>query len=396
MSTAPEKRPDQASTKETARICLAGDVMIGRGIDQVLPHPCDAELREDYVKSAIEYVRLAEAANGPIPRQVAFSYIWGAALDELKRLRPDVRIINLETSITRSNHFAAKGINYRISPVNAGCLAAAAIDCCTLANNHVFDFGPDGLLDTLSALDRLHIKTAGAGRSTTEAGAPAIMDLAGGRVLVWSFASTTSGVPRNWAATPDRAGVNLLPDLSEETVTIISEQIARQRRPRDVIVISLHWGPNWGYDVPERQRWFTHALIDQADVSIVHGHSSHHAKAIETYRSRIVLYGCGDFLNDYEGIEGYESYRNDLALLYVADVNQSSKQVVDLNIVPFQIRRFQLLHPSEQDRHWLQRTLDRESRGFGSIVELSVEGRLQVYQSGARYRDAGWAASRPE
>jgi poly-gamma-glutamate synthesis protein (capsule biosynthesis protein) len=205
-------RSHHASTKQVVRICLAGDVMTGRGIDQALPHPCDAALREDYVQSATEYVRLAEAANGPIPRPVAFTYVWGAALDELDRLRPDVRIVNLETSITRSNRFAAKGINYQMSPENAGCLAAAAINCCTLANNHILDFESDGLLDTWSALDRPHIKSVGAGRNAIEAAAPAIMDVGGGaRVLVWSFASTSSGVPRSWAAARDRAGVNLLP-----------------------------------------------------------------------------------------------------------------------------------------------------------------------------------------
>jgi poly-gamma-glutamate capsule biosynthesis protein CapA/YwtB (metallophosphatase superfamily) len=196
-----------------------------------LPYPCDAELREDYVKLATDYVRLAEAVNGPIPQPVPFSYVWGAALNEFGRMRPDVRIVNLETSITLSDTFAAKGINYRMSPENTACLTTAAIDCCTLANNHVLDFGHEGLLDTLLALDRLHIKTAGAGRKEAEAGAPAIVDVAGGaRVLVWSFASTTSGVPRSRAATQGRAGVNLLPNLSEANVATICEKIARLRR----------------------------------------------------------------------------------------------------------------------------------------------------------------------
>jgi poly-gamma-glutamate synthesis protein (capsule biosynthesis protein) len=181
--------------------------------------------------------------------------------------------------------------------------------------------------------------------------------------------------------------------MSHGTIASIADQIARLRRPCDVMVISLHWEPNWGYDVPEQHRRFAHALIDQADVSIVHGHSSHHAKAIEAYRGRIVLYGCGDFLNDYEGIEGYETYRDDLALLYVADVDVTTRHVVALDLVPFQIRRFQLVHPSQPDRHWLQQTLDRESRGYGSVVELADQGRLRLYPSGASSREAGSTAS---
>ena len=95
------------------RIFLCGDVMTGRGIDQALPHPCSPILHEGYVQSAVDYLRLAERANGPVPRPVDFAYIWGAALDEWRRAHPHVRIVNLETSITRSDAFEPKGINYR-------------------------------------------------------------------------------------------------------------------------------------------------------------------------------------------------------------------------------------------------------------------------------------------
>jgi poly-gamma-glutamate synthesis protein (capsule biosynthesis protein) len=93
--------------------------------------------------------------NGRIPRAVKFSYVWGAALQELTPAQPDVRIINLETSITRRGAFVPKGINYRMSPENAVCLVSADIDCCVLANNHIFDWGLAGLVDTLESLERL-------------------------------------------------------------------------------------------------------------------------------------------------------------------------------------------------------------------------------------------------
>jgi len=84
------------------KIFLCGDVMTGRGIDQALPHPCSPILHESYVESALDYVRLAERANGPVPRPVDFAYVWGQALDEWRRAQPHARIFNLETSITRS------------------------------------------------------------------------------------------------------------------------------------------------------------------------------------------------------------------------------------------------------------------------------------------------------
>jgi poly-gamma-glutamate capsule biosynthesis protein CapA/YwtB (metallophosphatase superfamily) len=363
--------------KPVMRLFLCGDVMIGRGIDQMLGFPCDPALHEPQVRSAMEYVQLAEAVNGPVPRPVDPSYVWGAAVDEWSRARPDGRLINLETSVTRSNDYIPKGINYRVSPENAACLAAAAIDCCVLANNHVLDWGRAGLMETLATLARLRIKTAGAGLNFDEAAAPAVLDLRPkGRVLVFSLACPSSGVPRDWAATADLPGINFLGDLSLAGVGRIAKQIERVRQPGDVIVVSIHWGPNWGYDVPQAQRRFGRALIEEAGVSVVHGHSSHHAKGIEVYRDRLILYGCGDFLNDYEGIGGYERYRDDLALMYFAGIDALSANVVSLEIVPLQIRNFQLVRPSRQDVVWLQQTLDRQSRGFAGAVVLDETGRL--------------------
>jgi poly-gamma-glutamate synthesis protein (capsule biosynthesis protein) len=379
MSAAAQLRSIEPRGQQTMRLFLCGDVMIGRGIDQVLPRPCNPILYEDYVHSALDYVRLAEEANGPIPRPVALLYIWGAALDELSRVQPDARIINLETAVTRSDDFAPKGINYRISPENADCLTAAGIDCCVLANNHVLDWGRAGLLDTLTTLERLQIKSAGAGRNSDEASAPAALQIAGkGRLLVFSLAAATSGTPRNWAAKQNAPGVSLLNNLSEATAIRISDQIASHRQPRDVIVISIHWGPNWGYDIREEQRHFAHTLIERADVSVIHGHSSHHAKGIEVYRDRLILYGCGDFLNDYEGIQGYEDYRGDLALMYFVDIELANRNLAAVEIAPLQIWKFSLVRPSGPDIDWIRQMLDRESRKFGTSIAVISPGRLAL------------------
>ena len=182
------------------------------------------------------------------------------------------------------------------------------------------------------------------GRNLAEANAPAIVEVPdGGRLLVLAFASPTSGVPRHWAADARTPGVNLLPSLSEAAVGAIAERLAEIRRPGDVVVASLHWGPNWGYSIPEGQRRFAHALIDEAQVSVVHGHSSHHPKAIEVYHDRLILYGCGDFLNDYEGIAGYEEYRGDLSLMYFADVDPVGGRLRALDIRRFRSGDFGFL-----------------------------------------------------
>src|SRR5207249_4560068 len=120
-------------------ICFCGDVMTGRGIDQILAHPSDPVLHESYVRDARDYVELAARTSGAIPLPVSLDYIWGDALRPLRQA--DVRIVNLETSITRNDEYwLGKEIHYRMHPQNVGCLTAVPIDCCCLANNHVLDW----------------------------------------------------------------------------------------------------------------------------------------------------------------------------------------------------------------------------------------------------------------
>ena len=371
----PPARP--VNTDGALRLFLCGDVMTGRGVDQVLPHPGDPRIHESYLRSAEMYVRLAEETNGPIPRPVDFSYVWGDALDEFAEARPDARIINLETSITASDdYWRGKGINYRMHPGNAPCLGAARIDCCVLANNHVLDYGYPGLLETLETLERAGLGKAGAGRTLAEGQAPAVIAVPGkGRVLVFAFGSESSGIPSGWAAADDRPGINLLEDLSDRAVDRIEDQVRAVKRPGDLVVASIHWGDNWGFAVPDAHVRFAHALI-RAGVDLVHGHSSHHVRPIEVFEDRLILYGCGDFLDDYEGISGYEEFRADLALMYLPAVEPGSGRLLDLCMTPMRTRRFKPNRASREDAEWLRDTINRESRRFGFEVELGKNHRL--------------------
>jgi poly-gamma-glutamate capsule biosynthesis protein CapA/YwtB (metallophosphatase superfamily) len=359
---------------------LGGDVMTGRGVDQVLPHPGDPRLHESYMTSAVGYVELAESRTGPIPRPVDFGYVWGDALAELARVGPDVRIVNLETAVTTSDdHWPDKEVHYRMHPANIGCLGAAGIDCCALANNHVLDWGYAGLRETLETLRPAGIKTAGAGRDAEEAAAPAMMEIEGkGRVAVWAFGSESSGIPREWGATRDRPGLNLLRDLSGDTVEEIGRRVSRVKRPGTIVVASLHWGSNWGYRVPVPHRAFAHRLIEDAGVDVVHGHSSHHPRPIEVHRDRPILYGCGDLLTDYEGIGGYEPFRGELGLLYFPSLDAATGRLVRFAMTPTRLERFRLTRASREEGRWLTETLNREGRPFGARTRLHDDGTLTL------------------
>lgn len=362
--------------REGIRLALCGDVMTGRGIDQVLPHPSDPRLHEDYVKSATTYVEIAEQANGRIAVPVDFSYVWGVALAPLRGA--DLRVINLETAVTISADPFPKGINYRMHPKNVPCLTAARIDCCVLANNHVLDWGEEGLRETLQTLRRAGIQTAGAGRTQEEAARPAVCPIAKkGRVLVFGLGSPSSGIPASWGAGSNKPGVRLLRSIPKETQRM-AEQLRAIRQPNDVVVASVHWGSNWGYDIPKVQRTLAHALIDQAGVDIVHGHSSHHCKGIEVHREKLILYGCGDFLNDYEGIRGHGQYRGDLVVMYCPTIDSIDGRLLSLDMVPLRLRRFRLQRPSARETRWLRDTLDREGNELGTAVDLNEAETLEL------------------
>jgi len=364
---------------------LSGDIMSGRGIDQILPHPSAPQLFEPSMRSALGYVELAEAATGPIPRPVAFDYVWGDALAELARRDLSARIVNLETAVTTSAEaWPHKGIHYRMHPDNVSCLAAAHIDCCTLANNHVLDWGRVGLEETLSALHGANICTAGAGCDAKEAQAPANLRAPDGSgIQIFAFGMPSSGVPPEWQARRSKAGVNWIADLSQRSVRAVAGQISAHRRPANIVIASIHWGGNWGYEISDGEREFAHQLIEKAGVHLIHGHSSHHVKAIEVHRGKLILYGCGDLLNDYEGIHGYESFRGDLSLMYFPTVDAESGALLGLSMVPMRMRRFRIHRAPSAAVEWLAKTLDRECSRLGTRIARKADDTLELLESGS-------------
>ncbi|MGW2917905.1 CapA family protein [Streptomyces angustmyceticus] len=358
---------------------LCGDVMLGRGVDQILPCPGDPVLRECYATDARDYVGLAEAANGPIPRPVDFSWPWGEALGVLDGAGPAARVLNLETGVTGDGTFdGTKDIHYRMNPANLPCLAAARPDVCVLANNHVLDFGRQGLADTLDALAGAGLRTAGAGADAAAAARPATVPLAGGRrLLVFACGMPSSGVPPSWAATRERPGVDFVAGPSEAAAHALVDRVREWRRPGDIAVVSVHWGANWGYHVARAEAAFAHALLD-GGVDVVHGHSSHHPRALEAYRGKLVIHGCGDFIDDYEGITGYEQYRDDLRLLFLVTLDADTGALHEVRITPLQARRMRLWPASPEDSRWLCALLDRIGSGFRPCALSAAEGTLTL------------------
>ncbi|WP_156747064.1 CapA family protein [Mycobacterium sp. E2733] len=367
-------------------VLLGGDVMLGRGVDQILPHPGDPELREEYLRDAGGYVRLAERANGPISRPVDSRWPWGEVLTLLDEAAPDVRLINLETTITARGEFAhGKAVCYRMHPDNLPALAAVRPDVCALANNHILDFGHHGLADTVTALTGAGIRGVGAGADLLAARKPAVVDVRdGNRVTVGSVAMPSAGVPASWAARHDRPGVRLIRDSSVRgAADEVAADVLAHKRDGQVAIVSVHWGSNWGYAIAQSDVGFAHRLID-AGVDVVHGHSSHHPRPIEIYRGKPILYGCGDVIDDYEGIGGHESFRSDLRLLYLTETDPAAGELVSLRMIPLRVRRMRLERAARNEAEWLRGTIEHVSRRFGLRVVTGADDLLEIELTGNR------------
>lgn len=369
-----------AGDSEVITVLLGGDVMLGRGVDQILPHPGKPELRERYLRDARGYVRLAEHVNGPIPCPVDWRWPWGEVLDLLDNIAPDVRLINLETTITADGDFAqGKPVCYRMHPDNLPALTALRPNVCALANNHILDFGNQGLTDTIEALAQAGIHGVGAGVDLPAARRPAVVSAHGDhRVIVGSVGMKSSGVPESWAARRHRPGVWLVRDPADrDHADDVAAQVLAHKRGGDVAIVSVHWGSNWGYAIGPEDIAFAHWLID-AGIDIVHGHSSHHPRPIEIYRGKPILYGCGEVIDDYEGIGGYESFRGELRLLYLVSTDLASGELVSLRMIPLRVRQMQLGRAAQSDAEWLRATIEHNSRRFGTRVAARPDDLLEI------------------
>lgn len=370
-----EKMKDSSET--TMKLFLAGDVMTGRGIDQALPHSVPPVLYESYVKDARDYIQIAERENGNIKTPLSYEYVWGDALGVWKNEAPDVKLVNLETSITTYDEpWARKGIHYRMHPRNVQLLTTAGIDHVSLANNHMLDWSRPGLKQTMSALGSARIPFSGAGMNATEAGKPSVLQQGEKRILIFSYGAPNSGFPPTWAADKDQSGVNYLSGFGKDGIEKVKKEIRSYKKPGDLVIFSIHWGGNWGYTIPGEHKNFAHELIDEAGVDLIFGHSSHHPLGLEVYNNKLILYGAGDFINDYEGIRGHDQYRPELSLMYFPELDMENGNLHSLKMMPMEIKRFSLNHASKEQGNWLKDVLTREGKEFGTGVSSNENGAL--------------------
>ncbi|MBZ5644903.1 MAG: CapA family protein [Acidobacteriia bacterium] len=268
---------------DSLQLLLVGDCMLGRLVNEVL-----------------------ESAPPERP--------WGDTLPILHGA--DWRLCNLECVISdRGAPWSAypKAFHFRSSAKNIAVLTTAGMNAVSLANNHVLDYGYDALIEMLRILDHAGIVHSGAGHNYEEASRVATSKVSGRKLGLLAFTDNEPG----WEASADRSGVFYVPtDLTDSRAKKLLELIRESRDVVDVLIVSAHWGSNWGYRPPHEHVLFAHALMD-AGADIIFGHSSHVFRGIEFYKDRPILYGAGDFVDDY-AIDKVEP--NDQSFIYVMEM----------------------------------------------------------------------------
>jgi poly-gamma-glutamate synthesis protein (capsule biosynthesis protein) len=314
-------------------IGLAGDVMIGRGVD-------------------------------PIITQYGYAYPWGNVLPVLRQA--DINIINLETALTFSNHKVQKVFNFRATPDKVQTLVEAHITLANLANNHILDYSEEGLVETICALNAAGIQHVGAGMNYDEAARPEIILKKDVRLGLLGF---TDNEP-SWKAGQEKGGtcyINIPKAKDREEALTAIRQL---KEITDCVVVSIHWG----YNMVEKPSFsfidFAHQMVD-AGADIIHGHSAHIFQAIEAYHQKLILYDTGDFVDDYMI---HEDLRNDRSFLFL--INMHKNEIKELKLVPVVISECQVNLAEEFEYKWSIRRMQQLCAKFGT--EINDHGEVQL------------------
>ncbi|CAF1013838.1 unnamed protein product [Rotaria sp. Silwood1] len=356
-------------------INLAGDVMIGRLIDQLLP----TSVYNPEEASIVRQFRLSRSSYFPYLQEDKYNYatVWGNTIPLWKM--GNLNIINLETAVTTHEKlWPGKVFNYRTHPANIACLTIANIHHVSLANNHTLDFGIKGLEETCESLDKSGISYVGAGKTREHAFGPVFIDVpitVSPIVEKLKPISINSAAPRS--STSLRIGLLSASDHPSDWSSVpsfhlltyydlpllytqLEPLITNARLNSDFVIFSVHWGPNYQWIPDKKIQELAHWMIHQG-VDLIHGHSSHHLQGIKIVQRQngthgLIIYGCGDFVDDY-AID--QEYRNDLGALFQLHLSISSQneklksiRLQSLSIFPTRCSNFQVNRLNLQDIDW--------------------------------------------
>ena len=391
------KSRKMTGTSKTYTLLLVGDVMIGRLLDALLPTSIARQSPHTDPENAARTVDSYVLKRYPELKSYNYLSPWGNSVNLLKNA--DLVLANLETALTTSEkQWPNKAFNYRSHPDNVRCLTEVGMGgserrgYVSLANNHTLDWEIGGLHETVETLSNAGVEYAGAGRSAEEAARPARLRLGGDNgwdVKCWSFADHSS----DWRGVD---AFNLINYTSKSREMVSQQLMAEQQKDADRLglkVVSVHWGPNYRWHPASEIVNLAHWMIDECGVDTIHGHSRHHVQGVEVYKGKLIVYGCGDFVDDY-AVD--PEFRNDLSAAWRVTVGgktekkdgESELEIKKLEVFPNRIQRFKahLLEKQDEDHKFLESKFRELCHAFGTKVEkeLGSQGQIVVDVEGQR------------
>lgn len=327
------------------RVMFGGDVMLGRGVTRAM---------------------LQNGAHYPL-----------APIADLMR-GVDAAIVNLECAMTScTTRWAGrpKAFYFGAHPCAVLALERAGVDMVSLANNHVLDFGEEGLRDTLRLLHKHGIRHAGAGEDLDAALAPAIGVYRGIRLGMAAFCDHQE----DFAAGADRSGIARI-DLGNESKATEVLHAALDRltcAACDWPILSLHWGPNMTARPSRQFRSFAHTAIDMG-WKILFGHSAHVFQGIEIHRGCPIIYAAGDLVDDYYVDH---DFRNDHQLLFELELTRTRMQSICLH--PVFIENCQACPATGEQYKYIADRMTSLCHELGTEVVLDKDG-LRIWIDSTR------------
>ncbi|MCL5411199.1 MAG: CapA family protein [Patescibacteria group bacterium] len=305
-------------------------------------------------------IMLGRLVNDALKQQPP-EYPWGDTLNILNEAF--FRICNLECVISDRGKpwtVTPKVFHFRTDTKNIEVLKTAGINMVSFANNHILDFGNTAMLDTLKTLKEAGIWAAGSGKNLFQASRPITSHLEGKRISLIAF---TDNEPA-WEATKEKPGIFYVPiNLKDARADFLLEVIQETKKTVDFLIVSAHWGPNWGYTPPPEHIPFAHALIE-AGSDVVFGHSGHVFRGIEIYRNKPIIYGAGNFIDDY-AVDEIE--RNDQSFIFTLETNFG--EIFQLKLYPTIIADFQARLAKDREAHEIALKMQELCAEFKTAAE---------------------------
>ncbi|MDH5648644.1 MAG: CapA family protein [Gammaproteobacteria bacterium] len=298
--------------------------------------PRDAEVPEIIKKEESEAYsqKLTIVAVGDImlggtarPELEKFGYDYPFANVESLLTGADITFGNLEGPLTHGGSSdVEKKYRFRSPPDKvAPALKRAGFDVVSLANNHTLDYGQQGLVDTMAALDDAGIAYAGAGLDASAARRAVVLTVNGSRIAFLAYSLT---FPEEFWAGDSRAGTAF--GHAEH----VKRDVTKAGENADIVVVSFHWGREGTTELRDYQMVLGRAAIDSG-AALVLGHHPHILQGIERYGKGVIFYSLGNFV--------FGSYSKTAQRSAIVSANFNNNELESIQIQPIDVNNINVV-----------------------------------------------------